>query len=146
MNQFNCIGTLCYDPEIKTFESGSKKVRLRLAINRTYKKTDGSEGEKTVFADFDAWGTAAQVIADNFQKGDNIIICDASVEMDNWEQDGQKRSKLYFRINSFGRLVYGGQNRERSNKSSKQERSNQPVNRETEDLVPVGGDDSDIPF
>ena len=145
MNECHFTGKLCFDPEIRTFANGGKKVRLRLAINRIFKKQDGAKGEKTVYADFEAWDTGAQTIADHFQKGDSIVITNASLEQDNWEKDGEKKSKLYFRINHF-EFPARSRNRDEAPSQARSERSNRPVNEETEDLAPVTGGEDDIPF
>jgi single-strand DNA-binding protein len=46
-NKVQLIGNLGADPEIKTFDSGKKKVRLSLATSENYKSATGEKVEQT---------------------------------------------------------------------------------------------------
>lgn len=151
MNSFHCIGRLVADPEVRTFNSGAKKVSLRLAINgRSFKNKDTGEYEtKVAFVDFAAWEKRADAIEKHFKKGDVIVVPDASIEQENWEDKatGQRRSKLVFTINRFEfPPPMGNKNRDKSEGQPRRERRNQSVNDESQDLAPVSGDDSEISF
>ena len=109
MNECHFIGTLCYDPEFYTLENGTKKVVLRLAVTRSFERRDGTKGKRTAYADFEAWDSGAEMIHKHFRKGDIIVISNASMEQDTWQDEqGKTRSEIYYRINSFG---FGPRNR-----------------------------------
>lgn len=100
MNVCHFLGNLVRDPELKTTQSGKSLVKITIAVNRRYKKNDQIEQE-VAFLNAEAWDTGAEVIAKNFVKGKPIIVHGPIVQ-DNWTtEDGQKRSALKLRIDSF---------------------------------------------
>lgn len=63
---------------------------------------NGNEIKKTPhFLDFEVWDTAAELIAEHFDKGQPIYVVDATPRQQTWETEGQKRSKIVFRLNKF---------------------------------------------
>jgi len=100
MNVCHFLGNLTRDPELKTTQSGKSVVKITIAVNRRYKKNDQIEQE-VAFINGEAWDTGAEVIAKHFTKGKPIIV-HGSIVQDNWTtEDGQKRSALKLRIDSF---------------------------------------------
>ena len=60
------------------------------------------EYKKWVFLDFALFGNPAEWLANNNpQDGDSVII-DGYLSTDEWEKDGQKRSKTVFEPSRFG--------------------------------------------
>lgn len=104
MNHFSCIAKVCVDPEVRMVGS-TKKVNLRLNVGERFKK-DGEVVWKNVYFDGEVWDKGAEVIENHFKKGSWIVIEDASLKQDEWDdkESGKKRSKLYFRINKFSFL------------------------------------------
>jgi single-strand DNA-binding protein len=156
MNECHFIGNLVADPEVRMFANGSKKVKVRLAISRYFKKSDGSKGKKTVFADFEAWDSGGETIANYLKKGDALVVTNASLEQDEWEHEGQKRTKLYFRINQFqfapggkkdAEDGVGGESKSQSKKPARRKEP-QPEPQPEPEYEPAGAanDDGDIPF
>jgi single-strand DNA-binding protein len=95
------MGRLCADPESKTLPSGDAVTDLRLAINRAWK--DGKTGEKreeTCFIDAVCYGSRAPALAEYFHKGSRILV-EGRLKLDEWEKDGQKRSKHRVLIESW---------------------------------------------
>jgi single-strand DNA-binding protein len=89
-------GNLTRDPELKFV--GAKNTALAkfgMAVNETYKASDGTKKERTVFVDVAAWGGMAEVIDKYLSKGAPIFI-EGRLEFSQWEDKttGQKRSKL----------------------------------------------------
>lgn len=103
MNKCTFIGNLTRDPELRKTNSDVSVVNFGLAINRRFKR-NGETVQEVTFLDCEAWDTGADLINKFFQKGDPIIIEDASVRNESWEDKatGQKRTKLKFRVNQFG--------------------------------------------
>lgn len=147
MNACSFIGRLMSDPDLRTVGQ-TQKVTIRLGISRYFKKNDGTGGYRNVYANFEAWDSAATNINEKFQKGDFIIIDDASLEMDEWEDKntGAKRNSLYFRINKFSRLPSpkngGGAGEEaeaapaRTASKPRKEKAEQPAAQEAEAEIP----------
>jgi single-strand DNA-binding protein len=73
-NKVQLIGYVGNDPVIKVFESGSKKVRLRIATHWLVTKEDGEGTWVTTWHTAIAWNEKAELIADQFSKGSHILL------------------------------------------------------------------------
>lgn len=94
LNQFNCIGRLTRDPELKYTQGGTAVASLSLAINRTYKQNDEKK-QDTCFIDVTAWGRMGEVISQYLTKGSQVFIT-GRLQLDKWEdrRTGEKRQKI----------------------------------------------------
>lgn len=99
MNSCTFIGRLVREPELKEV-AGKHLLDFSVAISRKYKTKSGEKAEETSFLDFQAWDSGAETIAKYFKKGDPIIL-HASAKQDRWQVDGQTRSRVIFRVNTF---------------------------------------------
>ena len=85
----NCVvlaGRLGFDPEIKYFDSGTAKCRLRLATDRPSKE------KKTDWHTIELWGKSAESAAEHLKKGSVIGIEGGRLEYQEFEKNGEKRS------------------------------------------------------
>lgn len=73
-NKVQLIGHLGADPEIKTFDSGKKKVRLSLATSENYKSAKGEKVEQTQWHNLIAWDKTADIAEKYLQKGSELAI------------------------------------------------------------------------
>lgn len=71
MNQFNGVGNLVADVELKG--QNSNVANFRVAIQRPFKNKQTNEYE-TDFLTCKAFGKTAEIIANNFSKGQKIAI------------------------------------------------------------------------
>jgi single-strand DNA-binding protein len=157
LNQVNVLARLTADPETRHVGS-STVTRVRLAINgRPYKK-DGEYKQDTTFIDADAWGQVGELIAAHFTKGKPILLTNAELRLDQWEDktSGEKRSKHYLRIQNFDFVNLGGGKKDEGGEGGVEEAEatapaaapkktagrKKPVEAPTE----AAGDDSEIPF
>jgi len=105
-----CIfeGRLVRTPELKHLDGGVAVVNFSIAVNRYFKRNDDTFDNEVNYADLEAWDSGAETIAKNYEKGDWIrVYC--SFKQDRWETaDGQKRSKIKFRVNKFERPPSAG--------------------------------------
>ena len=93
-NKVLLIGRLTRDPELKYTPSGTAVANFGLAINRTYKDTNGEKVEDVCFIDIVAWERLAEVASEYLAKGRQAFI-EGRLQMHIWEkEDGEKRSKL----------------------------------------------------
>lgn len=99
MNKCHFSGNLTRDPELKFTPGGTAVLNFTIAVSRKYKKGEELQTE-TAFIDAVAWDTGAETINKYFKKGD-AIIAHGSMQQENWETDGQKRSKLKLRVEEF---------------------------------------------
>jgi len=98
-------GRLTADPDIRQAGNGLQVAHLKLAHNRKFRTKAGEKKESTTFIDVDAWGKQVDFIANSIRKGDEVLV-HGSIEMDQWETDGQKRSKLKINARSV-QIGYG---------------------------------------
>ena len=107
MNNVNLIGNLTKDPEVKTViarERETKVANFTVATTRYFKKKDGENSQETTFVPCEAWDTGAASIEKILSKGDPVAIT-GSLKMEQWKnKDGENRSKLKIRVNTFRKL------------------------------------------
>lgn len=107
MNTVILKGNLTRDPESRSISAGDRSTTVTnftLAVNRHFKRNDGTRDKETTFVDCEAWDTGAETIQRLVRKGDPLLI-QGSLKLDTWETDGQKRSKLKVRVSGF-ELLY----------------------------------------
>lgn len=87
MNTVNLIGNIVANPELKG--QNSNVVNFRIAVQRQFKNKQTNEYE-TDFINCVAFGKAAEIIANNFTKGNKIGVT-GSIQTGNYEnKQGQK--------------------------------------------------------
>lgn len=86
-------GRLTANPEITTLPSGKERARFSIAVDRNYKKDDGTR--PTDFFSVVKWGSAEYLRKTNMGKGDKVIVT-GRMEMNEWiGSDGaQYRDKI----------------------------------------------------
>jgi single-strand DNA-binding protein len=87
------MGNLTRDPELRTTPSGASVCSFSLALNRSYKNSEGSWQEATDYIDITAWGPLGERVAQYLTKGRPALVS-GRLQSRSWEQDGQKRSKV----------------------------------------------------
>jgi len=94
LNKVLLIGNLTRDPELKFLPSGAAVANFGIAVNRTYKGSDGEAQEDTCFLEIVAWNRLAEICGEYLAKGRPIFV-EGRLQMDFWEtEDGQKKSRL----------------------------------------------------
>lgn len=91
-NKVILVGNLTRDVEIKFLQSGTAVAEIGLAVNDRVKRGDDWVDEAT-FVDVTVWGRTAEVASEYLSKGSPVLI-DGRLKLDQWEHEGQKRSKL----------------------------------------------------
>ena len=77
LNKVILIGNLGKDPEVISFDNGTKKMTVSLATTERYRDRDGNWQEQTEWHNLVSWGNLAQDIADkrrNYVKGDQMYV------------------------------------------------------------------------
>ncbi|MCR4336866.1 MAG: single-stranded DNA-binding protein [Candidatus Omnitrophica bacterium] len=85
-------GNLARDVELKEIASGKKVASFAVASNRTY-LSNGQKEKETVFIDVDVWGPSAENCNQYLKKGSPVVVV-GRLKQDQWESEGQKRSRL----------------------------------------------------
>ena len=93
-------GTLTRDPELRHLPTGGAVCNFGVAINDRYKGKDGEWKETATFVDCEAWGKSGEAIAQYLAKGRKILI-EGQLKLEQWEKDGERRSKMKVRVESF---------------------------------------------
>lgn len=92
-NQVILMGNLTRDPELRQTPNGQNVCSFSLALNRSYKSAAGEWQEATDYVDVVAWGPLGERVAQYLSKGRPCLV-NGRLQSRNWEQDGQKRSKV----------------------------------------------------
>jgi len=93
LNAVFLIGNLTRDPEVRYTAKGLAVAEIDLAINRSYSGEDGQKHEEVTFVNCVVWGRLAEVAQQYLKKGSPVCLT-GRLQLDTWEKDGQKRSRL----------------------------------------------------
>src|SRR5580704_7799600 len=93
LNQVTLMGNLTRDPELRQTPTGQNVTSFSLALNRSYKDQSGEWQEATDYVDIVCWGPLAERVSQYLSKGRRCLV-QGRLQSRNWEQDGQKRSKV----------------------------------------------------
>lgn len=92
-NKVMLMGNLTRDPEVRYTPSGTAVADLGLAVNRSFKGTDGQLKDETCFVRVTVWSRQAENCAQYLKKGSPVFV-EGRLKFDEWEKDGQKQSRL----------------------------------------------------
>lgn len=148
-------GNVTRDPEMRATPSGAQACNFTIAVNRTFRGSDGGQQEQTSFIDCVAWGRSGETIAQYVKKGSGLIVS-GRIEQRSWEDktSGQKRSRVEIVVDDFS-FVGGGDGAgagSRGSYSGGATNSRSSVKTTNEEVVPedMPEDDAinldDIPF
>lgn len=158
LNKVLLMGNLTRDPEVKYTPKGTAVCDLGLAINDSYKAQDGTIKETVTYVDVEVWGRTAENCKQYLTKGRPVFV-EGQLRLDQWEQEGQKRSKMKVRADRVqflggggpGGGQGGGGSRPAGNYSGGEQRSSTSSGKTaapsvSEDAPPPPRDEDDIPF
>ncbi len=92
-NQVILMGNLTRDPELRQTPNGQNVCSFSLALNRSFKGSDGEWKEATDYVDIVAWGPLGERVAQYLTKGRPCLV-NGRLQSSSWEKDGQKRTKV----------------------------------------------------
>ena len=153
-NQVILMGNLTRDPELRQTPNGQSVCSFSLALNRSYKGSDGNWQEATDYVDVVAWGPLGERVAQYVTKGRPVLVS-GRLQSNSWEKDGQKRTKVEVNAQDVtflgGRGEAGDSNGGGSADNSGPSSSSKPAAKKKDDVViedigdePINLDD--IPF
>ncbi len=91
-NTVQLIGKLGANPDVKTFDGGSKVAKFSIAVNEYFKNNKGESTEKTSWHTIVTWGKLADFVENYLQKGKEVV-CQGRLSTRNYEaKDGTKRT------------------------------------------------------
>lgn len=103
MLNFNLVvlmGNFTRDPQLSYTASKTAVVEFGLAINRTFKKSDETEGQEVCFVECQCFGKRAEVISKYFSKGNPIHVT-GRLKFESWEKNQETHSRLRVVVENF---------------------------------------------
>lgn len=100
-NKTILVGNLVSDAQLRYLPSGSSVVDFRLASTRGNK-----EREQTVFIDCSLFGDRGGKVVEYLTKGKKVLV-DGVLRLEQWEKDGEKRSKMSIMVDNVEFLSSG---------------------------------------
>ena len=162
MNRVFLSGNLTREPETRHIPaSGSVVCNFGLAVNERWNDArTGEQRESVCFVEIEAWNRQAEIIAEYFKKGSQILI-EGNLKFEQWQaDDGTNRNRLKVRLQRFefvGANPNGNGNPEPMNTEQPEdtvepepvtEPEPEPNTEQTSDPMPqdTAPDDDDVPF
>ena len=135
MNTIQILGNMTRDCELKYAQSGTAIGSFGIAVNKKIKNQSGGYDDKAMFFDVTAFGKTAENINKYFGKGSRILIS-GELEFQQWEKDGQKRSKVGIVCQQFDFI----------DKKSDPQQEPQPMRQPAPSVPVIDIDSGSIPF
>lgn len=136
INQVILMGRLTRDPELRTTTTGKSVVNFSLAVDK------GGQDAGADFFEIVAWEKLAELVAQYLSKGRRCLV-QGRLSQRQWEQDGQKRSRIEVMANDVTFLDGPTSNSEGTSAPASQPTSSEP---KADAVVDDEIDLSDIPF
>jgi len=138
LNKVLLMGNLTRDPQLSYLPSQTAVVDFGLAVNRRYKKQDGTMADEPCFVDCRMFGKRAETINRYFKKGEPIFV-EGRLQYDQWQtKDGTRKNHLRVFVENFEFIGRAGGEQNTSNGVA-------PAT-DRQDISSGAGDDDDIPF
>lgn len=140
-NRVILLGNLTRDVELRQTPAGKTVGDMGLAMNERYKDASGNWVESPVFVDVVMWGRTAEVASEYLSKGSPVHV-EGRLKLDQWEQEGQKRSKLKVVADSI-QLIGGKPDGQQRQQQQRPQNHSKPAQNSSND---DDFDKDDIPF
>jgi single-strand DNA-binding protein len=138
-NQIIMMGHITRDIQLRYLPNNTAVADFGIATNKKWRDQSGNTREEVCFIDASAFGKTAENINKYFAKGAAIMVV-GSLRFEQWEKDGQKRSKHKISVERF-EFVGGGDGQSRGTGNAPQA---QPSTAPQDDGPPPG--DPEVPF
>jgi single-strand DNA-binding protein len=93
LNRVYLMGRLTRDPELRYTPKGTAVTELGVAVSRVWTDDQGRKQEEPTFVEVTLWAKQAEVAQQYLQRGSTAFF-EGRLQLDVWEESGQKRSKL----------------------------------------------------
>jgi single-strand DNA-binding protein len=139
MNVVVLSGNLCNDGELKIIGGGDAVLKLRLAVNESFKTRDGVRTERSDYFSCEIWGKRAEALAPHMSKGTGVIV-QGRLRM---EKVGENANAKYYTTVRVSEIAFAGGSGEQRQRSIVPETKDA---REPPAAPPIDGGTDDIPF
>lgn len=106
INKVVISGNLTRDPELRQTANGFSVLGFGVAVNERVKQ-DGEWVDRPNFIDCTMFGTRAESVSRYLSKGSKVCI-EGRLRWQQWERDGQKRSKIEVVVDEIEFMIKGG--------------------------------------
>ncbi len=86
LNKVMLIGRLGQEPEMRYTPSGRPLTNLQVAVNRSWKSSDGEKKTETEWFNIVAWGKLAEICNQYLSKGQQVYI-EGRLHTRQWQDD-----------------------------------------------------------
>ncbi|ARJ08746.1 MULTISPECIES: single-stranded DNA-binding protein [Bacilli] len=145
MNTVNLLGNLVADPELRG--QNSNVANFRIAVQRPFKNKQTNEYE-TDFITCVAFGKTAEIITNNFKKGNKIGVT-GSIQTGSYEKDGQRVYTTDVAVNQVTFVERKNNNAQSNNQqqNGQAQSDNNPFSNGMQNANgPIDISDEDLPF
>lgn len=145
MNTVNLLGSLVADPELRG--QNSNVANFRIAVQRPFKNKQTNEYE-TDFITCVAFGKTAEIITNNFKKGNKIGVT-GSIQTGSYEKDGQRVYTTDVAVNQVTFVERKNNNAQSNNQqqNGQAQSDNNPFSNGMQNANgPIDISDEDLPF
>jgi single-strand DNA-binding protein len=73
-NSVQLIGNIGKEITLSTFDKGSKKASITIAVNEFYTNNKGEKVKQTEWHNLVAWGKTAELMSETLSKGNEIAV------------------------------------------------------------------------
>lgn len=137
MNKVILYGNVGKDPEVKTFEGGSKVAKFSLATSSYSKDKNGDKVTQTEWHNIVVWNKLADICEKHVKKGSSLII---EGEIRYRQYEDREGNKKYITEISCNNLHFTGKKEETKPAEKLESAESDPS------FVPENFVDSDLPF
>jgi single-strand DNA-binding protein len=111
MNKVLLAGNLTRDPVLRKTSAGVAVAEMGLAVNESYRGSNGKSEESTCFVDVVAWEKQAENCGEYLKKGSPILL-EGRLHFEQWkDKNGDNRNRLKvtaLRVQFLGKPGGGG--------------------------------------
>jgi single-strand DNA-binding protein len=139
VNKVILIGNLGRDPEVRSFQNGSKVVNLRIATSETWRdKTSGERKERTEWHSVAIFNEPLAKIAEQYLRKGSTVYLEGQLETRKWQdQAGADRYTTEVVLRPFsGALTLLGGKPDGGDREERQERQDTPIRGDMDDEIP----------
>lgn len=139
------VGNLTRDPELRSTPNGASVCSFSVAVNRTFRDSNGEQKEDVSFIDCSAWGKLGEMINQYAKKGTGVLVS-GRLSQHSWEdKDGKKRSRTEIVVEDFNFTTSGNRSGEGTSSYSPADSQAEPVDL-PDDIPEEEIDLSEVPF
>ena len=140
-------GNLTRDPELRSTPNGASVCSFTVAVNRTFRGSDGENKEEVSFIDCSAWGKLGEMIAQYGKRGSGVLVS-GRLSQRSWEDKDtkQRRSRVEIVVEDFNFVGNAGGNGGNGGSYNQSASSSADGVDTVPDDIPEEIDLSDVPF